>query len=80
MFKKISDFLQGVIAEMAESMVLIKSLIMTLKNMRNDSNDRLNECDGPINYICFEKMYEEAYIILCIVKDKNFDPLKLCHY
>ncbi|KAF0747851.1 zinc finger MYM-type protein 1-like, partial [Aphis craccivora] len=47
---------KGVIAEMAESMVLIKSLIMTLKNMRNDSNDRLNECDGPINYICFEKI------------------------
>jgi hypothetical protein len=68
MFKKVSDFLQGVIAEMAESMVLIKSLIMTLKNMRNDSNDSLNECDGPINYICFEKMYEEA---LNICKENN---------
>ncbi|KAL4103994.1 hypothetical protein QTP88_019307 [Uroleucon formosanum] len=63
MFKKVSDFLQGVIAEIAESMVLIKSLIMTLKNMRNDSNDCLNECDGSINYICFEKMYEEALYI-----------------
>ncbi|KAL4113423.1 hypothetical protein QTP88_017045 [Uroleucon formosanum] len=63
MFKKVSDFLQGVIAEMSESMVLIKSLIMTLKNMRNDSNDCLNECDGSINYICFEKMCEEALYI-----------------
>lgn len=64
MFKKVSDFLQGLIAEMAESMVLIKSLIMTLKNMRNDSNDSLHECGGSINYICFEKCSEKLWIFV----------------
>lgn len=63
MFKKISDFLQGVTAEMSEGMVLIKLLILAFKNMRTDSNDSFNECDGSSNYICFEKMYEEAFNI-----------------
>lgn len=51
MFKKVSDFLQGVIAEMANSMVLKKSLIMMLKNMWNDSKDSFNKFDESTNYI-----------------------------
>lgn len=48
MFKKISDYLRVVISEMAKSMVSIKSLTMTLKNMRNDSNDSFDESDWSI--------------------------------
>jgi hypothetical protein len=63
MIKNVSNYLQGVI-EMEENMVFIKSLIMMLWNMWNYSNDYLNECDGLINYTCFEKCMKKLWIFV----------------